>query len=73
MTTTNELAIWVVYDHPKDYPEYFVARRWIGDKHDNTVWASKDLDALRDMLAKNGLTRLHRMEGDDPVIMETWL
>jgi hypothetical protein len=23
------LAMWTIYDHPKDFPEHFVARKWL--------------------------------------------
>ena len=26
------LEMFVVYDHPKDYPGHFVVRRWSGDR-----------------------------------------
>jgi hypothetical protein len=25
---SEPLNIWTIYDHPKDYPEHFVVRRW---------------------------------------------
>lgn len=67
------LSIWVVYDHPTDWPDYFVAREWIGEQPGNMVTLERDLDRLRDRLRRMGLTRLERNEEDDPVILETWL
>lgn len=70
---------WVVYDHPKDFPDSFVARR---HAHDPDVadyfptedyMASRDLKALRQALARKGLVRLDRDPSDPPQIMEIWL
>jgi hypothetical protein len=71
------LSMWVVYDHPTDYPTEYVARRHEvvagGSRPTNEAMASRDLDMLRDELAGRGLVMLQRMDGDDPKIMETWL
>lgn len=71
---TMQLPVWVVYDHPQDFPDHFVARLWEG--MDNTptatVLVADTLAELRDMLPPD-LNGLERMEGDDPTIVETWL
>jgi hypothetical protein len=74
----NILAMWTVYDHPTDYPNTFVARRFDIDGNGATPTASiivaPDLTTLRDILAfQMGLTCLTRSPGDDPKIVETWL
>jgi len=74
----TSLAMWAVYDHPSDYPDKFVARRFdvdaSGPKPSASVIIMDDLDKLRDVLAfELHLTCLTRNEGDDPVIVETWL
>lgn len=68
------LSIWVVYDHPDDYPDNFVARCWIGEEMTESVIVSTDLEKIRDVLElEMGLVKLMPMEGDDPKILETWL
>jgi hypothetical protein len=67
------LTIWTVYDHPKDFPNTFVARRWAGVTPTQDVIISPDLEDLRRLLAFEGLTCLARADGDDPTIVETWL
>lgn len=71
------LSIWTVYDHPKDVPDYFVARRSVAGANGvaltNDAFVSTDLNELRAELMARGLTRLMRSPEDDPVIMETWL
>lgn len=74
---TDALSMWTVYDHPRDYPKGFIARRFEvdgrGARPTRDVMVSDDLDALRLMLMKRGLTALARNEEDDPKIVETWL
>lgn len=67
------VTIWVIYDHPRDFPNDFVARRWVGEEATREIICAKTVNALRDMLEGRGLVRLERHHSDDPVIMETWL
>lgn len=70
----NQLSIWTVYDHPRDYPHCYVARQFRGEQPTNSVIISADLGKLREvLLVEMGLTRLERDERDDLVILETWL
>lgn len=70
---SDGLPIWVVYDHPSDWPTYFVARQWVGETATGNMMMDTDLERLRDKLEGLGLVHLDRMDGDDPVILETWL
>lgn len=71
----NQLSIWTVYERPLDHPEKFVARRWIATQQpsptDDVLFAD-DLDSLRKMMP-SGLVKMQRQQGDDPVIVETWI
>ena len=68
------LDIWVVYDHPSDLPDAYVARRFRGNVPTQSVMWGNDLEMLRVMLAIDmGLTRIVRDPEDDPVILETWV
>jgi hypothetical protein len=67
------LPIWTVYDHPKDFPNRFVARLWIGERATGNVIVEQNLNVLRDRLEGMGLVKLMRQPSDDPVILETWL
>lgn len=68
-----ELPIWVVYDHPKDYPACYVARKWLGEEPTDAMIVAPSLELLRQWLGGMGLVRMDRFEEDDPVIMEVWL
>lgn len=67
------MDIWTVYDHPKDFPNNYVARRFFLDTPTGDIMVCATLDAIRIMLRQKGLSRLARHENDDPVIVEVWL
>ena len=72
------MTVWVVYDHPKDFPASYVARPQFVMQDNSVVpcraaWVNEDLDVIRNALAETGLTCLARQTGDDPKIVETWL
>jgi hypothetical protein len=74
----STLAIWTVYDHPLDYPDKFVARRFdvdaSGPRPSASVIVASDLETLRNILAfEMHLTCLSRNEEDEPQIVESWL
>lgn len=73
----GELDMWTVYDHPRDFPELFVARRWTitagGVERTDDVKGAHTLQTLQDELVDMGLTCVPRFVGDDPVIVEVWL
>lgn len=70
---TEQLEIWVIYDHPRDHPGWYVARRWIGTEPQSEMFVSKDVGPLQAWMEAHGLYRLEREAGDDPTIMETWI
>ena len=39
----SELSMWVVYDHPSDFPDRYVARLWEGEKPTSNVMVSRDV------------------------------
>lgn len=73
----NRMLQWVIYDHPRDFPNAFVARCWSIGKGTVTpstdVIMTTDLDSLRRLMEGMGLTRIARSPGDDPTIIEVWL
>lgn len=68
-----DLPIWVIYDHPRDFPDKFVARLWLGEKPTEEVMISGNIRALRMQLQREGFVRLERRYEDDAKIVETWL
>jgi hypothetical protein len=74
---SDGLNIWTIYDHPTDYPYWYVTRLSIvkGGEPEITsiVLYSEDLEELRDVMRQQGLTCLARFDEDDPKIVEVWL
>jgi len=74
--------MWVVYDHPRDFPDDIVVREhWVAasDTADTELGVATqarifhDLTTARQWLAEQGLTNIGRYENDDPVISEVWV
>lgn len=70
---TTGLSIWTIYDHPTDYPEHFVARRFDGETATADTVLAADLEELRTRFEGQGLVCLARFPQDDSVIVETWM
>lgn len=72
----TKMSMWTIYDHPLDYPDSFVARRFeIGKSHKATtdVLTAPTLDMLRAKLPREFSACLSRDPNDEPAIVETWL
>ena len=71
------LTIYVIYDHPQDYPDNFVVRTQTPDKNGAIAYGLPTLcDTLTEarQVVPPGLYRLPRMPGDDVHgIVECWL
>jgi hypothetical protein len=69
------LAIWTVYDRPKDHPEGYIARRFEAGAE---IVATTDtiegtLEEIRQTLERAGLVKLPRQPGDERPIVESWV
>jgi hypothetical protein len=77
--STGELVRMItIYRGARDYPQFeYVARQWFVAA--GKVWASRELWASGDTLddvrrsIPAWMACLARQEGDDPVIVETWI
>lgn len=67
------VPLWVVYDGPREWPGWYVARFWEGETATSEVMVEKNLDQLRLKLQRRGLVKLDRNIGDEPHIVEVWL
>ena len=77
LTRENSMTVWVIYDHPADYPDVFIARQFLivgGDviPTENTI-SHRDVDEIRQKLLNHGLGLVPRFTHDDPKIVETWM
>lgn len=71
--TAAAFTLWTVYDHPKDWPHGYIARKFVDGRPSNETIFSCDLARIRDHLEFMGFYRISRQAADDPVIIEVWL
>jgi len=74
----EEFSSWTIYDHPLDYPDFYVARRFRLDRGPDPiptleVRLNTDLEQLRAVFRERGLYCFPRAPSDEPQIVETWL
>lgn len=71
----GHLPVWVVYDHPNDYPEGFVARMHVVIPSEGPTMMKVEADTLKGVREQlpPGLTRIPRDPNDDPKIVECWI
>lgn len=72
------LEIYTIYDHPPDYPESFVIRRFIitdgRSVPDNRfLFQSPLLETCREQMMVMALVCIARDPNDHPNIVESWL
>lgn len=75
---SEQMFFYAVYDHPKDYPDHYVVRRFLitpgKSVPEADIYLQKEnLDELRLSLRLLGLFPIGRDKSDDPVIVETWI
>jgi hypothetical protein len=71
--------MWTVFERPRDFPNSFVARRFV-IRTNGTIEAepkaliASDLEGIRDLIRAidPNLFCLPRNENDEPQIVETW-
>jgi hypothetical protein len=70
----DALDMWVIYEHPKDYPDKFVARLWKITKVDvptGTFFLGETQTEVEAKLPP-GLFWMPRHENDDACIIGVW-
>jgi hypothetical protein len=71
--------IYVIYDHPSDYPDNFVVRRWTIQPGTffptDELWRHDSIEAARSQARRFSQhdSRIGRLQKDDPTIIETWI
>ncbi|HEX8836757.1 MAG TPA: hypothetical protein VF748_07465 [Candidatus Acidoferrum sp.] len=72
----DQITFWVIYFNPSDCPDKYVVRAHYLTSEGPTVskYASV-FDTLEEARAfvPPGCINLHRLENDDPVIVEAWI
>ena len=71
------VAVWTVYERPKDYPIGWVARMFeitrAGPKPTGCVIKCAALQPIQEKLARAGLVKLPRSVEDEPQVVESWI
>ena len=71
------LSMWVIYDHPKGFPDDFVVRECMvsaGGKVMHGLFAKqyRTLEEARESV-RQGRICIHRHPCDDPIVVESWV
>jgi hypothetical protein len=71
----SDFILWVIYDHPIDFPDYYIARKWDYQKNIPTdeIMKSTSLKWMQDHFSKMGFCRIPRDNSDDLKIIESWI
>jgi hypothetical protein len=69
---------YVIYKHPKDYPQGYVVRRWrvlrnMKVLREGVIATVATLEEARKAIPANATTCVQRSPHDDPAIFETWM
>lgn len=71
------MIYWVIYRHPSDYPDKYVARKWVMSAGKcvptSEVKLADELAPLRLEMTRLGLIPFARWEDDERPIVETWM
>ena len=72
------LQMWTVYERPRDFPNEFVVREWhvvagkVISRQAAGALTAPTLEQARKLVPQDCVC-MPRQEGDDPVIVETWI
>jgi hypothetical protein len=79
MRMPDRMIVWAVYDHPRGFPDVFVAQKWEvtpqGSEKTDIIKTDPDLDNLRRRLIDEEFCGgcLPARPDDDPEAIELWL
>lgn len=71
--SATSMTMWVVYKNPKDFPDDFVIRQWLGTEPKDIVAKAKTLELVRRQLPAGVTGPFLPDANDDPVIVEMWI
>lgn len=67
------LAVFVIYENPRDFPGKLVVRRWLGEVPDPIPLALTDSLALARNVIPDYCVAIGTYPQDDPAIKEVWI
>ena len=75
MSPGPEMPMYVIYQHPRDYPEHFVVRKFIVQRRTVTATGEfslwPNLNRARTAIPR-GMINITRHPDDEPQIVESW-
>jgi len=69
----HNFTMWVLYDHPEDFPDHYIARRYNLTVPTENYITNVKLESLRIRLESEGYIRISRTIDDDPCVVECWI
>ena len=74
--TLAAVQLWTVYDHPEGLPACWAVRKILVE--DDGLCPAEwemfgSLEEARTVLARRGLIRVPRADGDEPALVEVWV
>ena len=73
LVKTTIVPLIVVYEHPEDYPDKFVARVWDAGQPTQIVAVADDYEGILAAIPTAHMVNLGRDGNDDACIRETWI
>lgn len=80
MNKFKPLALWTVYFNTSDFPDKYVARRFILDRATEHFKVADSIESVREWITQDSSPfnqgepcKLKMSENDDPTIVEVWL
>lgn len=69
-----KVPVIAVYEHPSDYPEYYVARVFNADRPTDTIMLKDTLEEIqKDIRDNTNMMFMLRGAEDEPCIVGAWL
>ncbi len=67
------IEMWTIYDHPADYPDHYVARKFINETPTKHILKNENLYSLYESLPVHLDVFFERDARDGPTILGVWL
>jgi hypothetical protein len=67
------LLLYVIHDHPSDFPDWYVITKWDLSVRLGVFGFCRTLEEARVHLSRKGLVNIGREPDDDPKIVEVWV
>ena len=67
------LMMWVVFDHPNDFPNSWVARMWLDNTPQDTMLMADSYELIEMQLRNWDYINIGRNDEDDSKIHSVWI